>query len=89
MESFTKAKAKKALEKIKIKKEGMANYEKGIEKLFPKKVEKAVENEAVAKLNIRERKVEASGDQKRRGIKSKAESNSHIEHEKYPQPRWK
>jgi hypothetical protein len=66
-----------------------ANYQKGKEKLMPKKVEEAMDNKAVEKLKAKERRVGSSASLKRMELKSKAESNSHKEHEKQPQPRWK
>jgi hypothetical protein len=83
------AKAKKAIEKIKAKKEADANYRKGVEVIRAKQEVMAKENKAVEKLTAKERRLVAAKDRKNIELKSKAESSTHKEHEKQPQPRWK
>lgn len=84
------AKAKKAIEKIKAKKLADANYRKGVEEMEAKKMALAVKpTPVVKKLSAKERKAESARDLKKTELKVKAETSSHKEHEKQPQPRWK
>ena len=49
----------------------------------------AKETPAVKRLNAKERRAEAAMELKKTELKAKANSSSHKEHEKQPQPRWK
>ncbi len=84
------AKAKKAIEKIKANKLSAANYKKGVEEIQAKKLEAAKKDTpAIKKVKAKGRKAAAARVLKKTVLKSKAVSDTHQEHEKQPQPRWK